>query len=213
MIIDFKQTDQSLIHLINSDIILGKLIHTIGEYSLNLNANYYLSLTQSIIGQQLSIKAKQTIWNRVLLLCNNKVTPENILSLTDKSLRDVGVSFRKISYIKGLSKKVSNETITFNDIEKKSNEDVLKLLTSINGIGNWTAEMFLIFSLGRLDVFAFDDIGLQRSIKWLYKLDEDLSHSTLEQISNKWAPYRSIASLYLWEIVNRTLIKTINPYF
>jgi DNA-3-methyladenine glycosylase II len=103
MVINFKLTDSCIVHLVNSDPLLGKVIEKIGDYSLELNENYYLKLTKSIVGQQLSLKAKETVWSRVEGICK-EITPHNILSVADEQLRAAGVSFAKISYIKGLSR-------------------------------------------------------------------------------------------------------------
>lgn len=194
-----------MIHLTNSDPKLAGLIKIIGDYSLNINEDYYLKLIQSIVGQQLSIKAKNTIWGRLELLCDN-ITPENISLIDDADLRGAGLSFAKISYIKGLSNQVIAGELDLNSFTSLSDDDIIKKLTAVKGIGIWTAEMFLIFSLGRHDVMSFDDVGLKRAIKWLYSLDNTPSPSEMKTISDSWKPYRSVASLYLWEIVNQVLI-------
>jgi len=177
-----------------------------------LNDDYYLKLVQSIVGQQLSIKAKETIWNRVESLCE-AITPKDILNISDIDLRNVGISYSKISYIKGLSQMIVDNNINFNNIKNYNDEEVLNLLTSVKGIGKWTAEMFLIFSLGRLDVFSVDDASLRRSVKWLYSFKENPTKSQLYTISKQWHPYRSIASLYLWAAVDRGLITQPPPIF
>jgi len=192
-------------YLINSDPLLAKLIKAVGSYTLELNDNYYIKLIQSIVGQQLSIKAKETIWSRVEALCEN-ITPINILNISDMSLRNAGISFSKISYIKGLSEKVIQQNLDFQNIESLSNDEIIKILTSVKGIGKWTAEMFLIFSLGRLDVMSLEDAGLRRAIKWLYSFNEPPSSLEVERISQLWKPYRSIASLYLWQAIDTSLI-------
>lgn len=205
MVLDFKLTDPCIVYLINSDPLLGKVIRKIGDYSLNINENYFLKLTKSIVGQQLSLKATETIWSRVEGLCE-EITPQNILSIPDEQLRAAGVSFSKISYIKGLSESILNDIIDLNHIKNLTNEDILQTLISIKGIGKWTAEMFLIFSLGRLDVFSVDDASLRRAIKWLYGFTENPTKAQMYSISKKWAPYCSIASLYLWASIDDGLV-------
>lgn len=194
-----------MLHLSNKDPILGKLISHIGDYELEINKNYFVRLISSIIGQQLSVKAADTIFTRVKNLCG-EITPQNILSIDDDKLRSTGVSRPKIKYIKHLSEEVINNRIDLNNLIFLSDEEVISELTKIKGIGRWTAEMFLIFSLGRLDVFSTADVGLRRAIKWLYNSDDSFDISILNEIIDNWKPYRSIASLYLWEVINIGLI-------
>lgn len=209
MVINFNLTDSCMVNLANSDPLLGKVIKRIGDYSLELSEDYYLKLIKSIIGQQLSLKAKETIWHRVESICE-EITPQTILSVKDTELRAAGISFAKISYIKGLSKEILNNRIDLENIELKHNQEILKILTGVKGIGRWTAEMFLIFSLGRLDVFSADDVSLRRAIKWLYGFNENPTKIEMIHISEKWNPYYSIASLYLWAAVDTGLINE-NP--
>ena len=129
-----------------------------------------------------------------------------MISLEDEKLREIGVSYSKIGYLKNLSSAVLNNEICLDNLEGIENEEIVKNLTKVKGIGQWTAEMFLIFCLGRRDVFSLGDGGLQRSIKWLYRLDEVPKRKQLMQISEKWKPYRTFASLYLWEAINKNLI-------
>lgn len=201
----FEEGDIYLSHLTKHDPVLGKLIANIGCYELELNDDYYLKLISSIIGQQLSVKAANTIFSRVKNLCNG-VSPQNIISLADDELRNAGVSRPKIKYIKHLSKEIINNRINLNSLFFLSDEEVVSELTKIKGIGRWTAEMFMIFSLGRLDIFSTSDAGLRRAIKWLYNVDDSIEISLLNGISDNWKPYRSIASLYLWESINKGLI-------
>lgn len=205
MILRFTKESPAILHLSLVDIQMSKLINRIGEYTLKLDKDYYLKLVNSIIGQQLSIKAKQTIWNRVESLCDN-INPQNILEIDNTSLRKVGVSYAKISYIKNLSQKVLSKQINFESLESLDNNEVIRILTSVKGIGNWTAEMFLIFSLGRLNVMSINDAGLRRSIKWLYNFNTQPSVSQIKRISEVWNPYQSVASLYLWKAIDSKLI-------
>lgn len=206
MILKYTRSSSEILHLSSVDHNLSRLINTIGDYSLELDKNYYLKLVKSIVGQQLSIKAKDTIWSRIEALYTN-VTPQTILNTDDASLRKAGLSFSKISYIKGLTEKVCSNEINLEIIDSLPNDDVIKLLTELKGIGNWTAEMFLIFSLGRLDVLSLDDVGIKRAIKWLYNFENTPTPIEITKISEPWKPFRSVASLYLWEIVNSGLVK------
>jgi len=189
--------------LIESDQRLGQLITFLGSVHIPLREDPFLSLTRSIIGQQISVKAAQTIFNRVLLLVD-ELTPQSLYDLSEEELRQAGVSKSKISYMKSLAENVLSNNINFSAFPQLNNEEIIKLLTKTKGIGNWTAEMFLIFSLGRLDVLSIADVGLQRAVKWLYNLDQSLDgRKCMWEMSVNWCPYYSAASHYLWEAINR----------
>ncbi|MEW9668245.1 DNA-3-methyladenine glycosylase [Ammoniphilus sp. 3BR4] len=201
--IELQVHDTNVQKLAQADPRLGKLIPIIGDITILLRDNSFKALTKSIIGQQLSVKAAGTIYDRVEALCHD-ITPESILSIEDTELRKAGVSMPKITYLKDLSEKVLSKEMDFHGLRQFGNDTVIILLTHIKGIGKWTAEMFLIFTLGRMDVLSLGDVGLQRSAKWLYNLgkNED-GKKCLKEKSSLWFPYHTIASLYLWEAVNK----------
>jgi len=160
---------------------------------------YFSDLAGAIVGQQLSAKAADTIWGRVLKLVDGDMAAEKILAVSDDALRQAGCSRNKIAYIKNIAQAVVDNTLDLENIKQNDNEEVIRQLTTIKGVGRWTAEMFLIFSLAREDVFAFGDIGLLNAINKLYcKSDVALSKEEVKTITETWAPYRSFASLYLW---------------
>lgn len=192
--------------LIELDYKLKEIIDLVGIIEIKLEQNYFLALCRSIVGQQLSNKVADVIWNRVLLLVENKVEPEKILSINDEDFRSKGVSYSKIKYMKNLSTAVINGEIHFDKFEQMSDEEIIKELTKVKGIGTWTAEMFLIFSLGREDVFSLGDAGLKNVVKSLYGFKDEPTKKDLIEINGKWSPYRTYASLYLWEMINRKLI-------
>lgn len=194
--------------LILLDPSLKKLIDTCGSIEIELSNDYFASLSSSIVGQQLSNKVADVIWNRVVSLMGGEPSPQKILSIEVEKLRGVGVSYSKIGYLKNLSNAVLNNKICLDGFKGMDNDEIIENLTAVKGIGQWTAEMFLIFSLGRCDVFSLGDGGLQKSVKWLYQLDEIPRRKQLMQISEKWMPYRTFASLYLWEAINRNLINS-----
>lgn len=200
-----KAHDSRVIALSKADNELYKLINIIGNYSVDLQTNYFESLVKKIIGQQLSVKSAGTIIGRVSNLCQNNFTPDILLKISDEKFRAAGVSHKKILYLKDLCIKIISGELNFDDIVYKEDDAVINNLIKVKGIGEWTAEMFLIFSLGRLDVLSFGDVGLQRGIRWLYKLDKNESID-FTNLKNRWSPYNTIASLYLWEIVNRNII-------
>ncbi|WP_286228332.1 DNA-3-methyladenine glycosylase family protein [Neobacillus mesonae] len=195
--------------LSDKDPILGKFISMIGELDLKKTQDYYTSLLRSIIGQQLSAKAAATIFARFTLLTNGDFTPSTILSLPDEEIRGIGISYPKIKYMKNLSQKVLDKEIDFDTLDQLDNQTVIAALTNVKGIGKWTAEMFLIFSLGRENVLSLLDVGLQRGAKWLYNSTDE---KILEIKGQNWEPYQSIVSLYLWEAVNRSLVTTYKSF-
>ncbi|MBI3190536.1 DNA-3-methyladenine glycosylase 2 family protein, partial [archaeon] len=160
--------------------------------------DYFNILVLSIANQQLSGKAAMTIYKRLRSLCNGKVTPERIFKLKPSTIRKAGFSYPKVSYIKDLSKKFMNREISPHRFHFQSDEEVLEELVKIKGIGRWTAEMFLMFSLGREDVFPADDLGIKKAISKIYGV-KDTSQKNLDNFSKRWKPYRSYASLYLWK--------------
>ncbi|HEX3043293.1 MAG TPA: DNA-3-methyladenine glycosylase [Bacillota bacterium] len=208
----FQRGDAILQTLSASDPILGGLIEKIGDYQLNLRSDCFPALVRSIIGQQLSVKAAGTIWLRTQDLCVSKgdgseFCPETILSLSEEALRGAGLSRTKVVYIKDLAQRVSAGELDFQTLRLLPNLEIINRLTAVKGIGTWTAEMFLIFSLGRLDVLSLKDLGLRRAIQWLYGLKQSPVERTMLKYGKKWAPYQTVASLYLWEVINRGLIK------
>jgi DNA-3-methyladenine glycosylase II len=192
--------------LCNYDNQLGDLISIIGEVQMKSSDDCFRDLVFFVIGQQLSIKATDSIITRFKGLLNYEITPAKILLFNDIDIRSIGVSNAKVTYIKGIAKASTDGNIDLTHIQELSNEKIIEQLTTIKGIGKWTAEMFLIFSLSRIDVFSLGDAGLQRAIKWLFEIDGDISAKQMTSISDKWKPYRSLASLYLWEVINRGYI-------
>lgn len=148
---------------------------------------YFGDLIDAIISQQLSGKAAKTIFNRVKEALNGKITPENVLEKEDQKFRDCGLSWAKIKYVKDLAQRTMDNELRIMDLDKLSDEEVIRELVAVKGIGPWTAEMFLMFSLARPDIFPKDDLGINKAMKKL-KLKN----------SDRWKPWRTIASWYLW---------------
>jgi DNA-3-methyladenine glycosylase II len=188
-----------LAHFKKSDPILYKASIAIEFQEINPVANHFLKLVRSIIGQQLSVKAASTIFSRFeKLFPKGKITPERILKMDKEKIRSCGVSYSKIEYIKDLSKKVVDKNLDLANIDTLDNKTVIEKLTMVKGIGPWSAEMFLMFSLARPDVFSTGDLGLKNAIKKLYKIDK-ISNEDLITISAKWSPYRTYACMILWQ--------------
>ena len=204
-ILRFQKNDEVLQALSKADEKINYLIRLIGDYTLELERDFFKALVQSIVGQQLSIKAAETIFARLENLCG-QVTPDRILSLSENELKSAGLSKKKIEYIKDLSEKVMSGAVDLEKLDSMDDEEVIRTLVQVKGIGRWTAEMFLIFSLGRPDIFSLQDFGLQLAVKGLYGLSDWPDKKTLDSISQRWKPYRTAASLYLWEAKNRGYI-------
>lgn len=200
----------AILALCEADDRLACLIRLVGELTLTASSSPFESLAMSIISQQLSAKAAGTIKARVKLIVP-AFTPELVLAADEADIRQCGVSFPKIRYIRDLSTKVIAGDLRLDALHKLDNEELLKQLTSVKGIGVWTAEMFMIFALGRQDVMSVGDAGLQRGARWLHQMDERKDGNYLGQIAPAWSPYRSFASLYLWRAVDMGFVDSGPP--
>jgi DNA-3-methyladenine glycosylase II len=188
-----------------ADDRLAWLIDRVGELTIVLNPDPFQSLALSIVGQQLSVKAASTIRERVRALAP-EFTPEALLAIDADTLRAAGLSRAKSASIHDLSSKALSRELDLDRLEEMDNEEIIRMASAVKGIGRWTAEMFLMFSLGRPDVLSVGDFGLQRSTKWLYGMEDRPDKKYLEQHGHKWEPYRSAASFYLWEAINQGII-------
>ena len=190
-----------LTHL-NKDKLLKSIIAAQQPYELVKKKGVYLHLCASIMSQQLNTKVATIIYNRFLDLYKNKrPTARQIVDTPIDTLKSIGLSNAKANYVQNVCRFFIEEKITDARLHKMSNEEVIKYLSRIKGVGQWTVEMILMFTLGREDVFAVDDLGIQNSIKKLYKL-ENLDKKALKEkmlrISGSWSPYRTYACRYLW---------------
>ena len=187
-------------HFKKVDPILHSVIEKVGVLGPKISDDYFLELCEIIINQQLSDKAAATIFARFKkLFPQEKITPQILLKLSDEKIRSCGTSKAKVSFLKDLAKKVIVEELRLDKLDKLSDELVIDQLTTIKGIGPWTAEMFLMFTLGREDVFSHGDLGLRNAIKKLYKFRNDPTKKQIEKIVNKWKPYRTYACRILWK--------------
>jgi DNA-3-methyladenine glycosylase II len=194
------KADAALSHLAASDSMMARLIQEHGPVSLTATDDYFFTLVEAIASQQLSSKAADTIINRVKALLPDHKTPnaESVLTVPDEALRGAGLSWSKVSYIKDLAERTASGSLPLDHIAQMDDEDVIQALVAVKGIGRWTAEMFLIFSLARPDVLAVDDYGLRAAMRDLYNLPELPKPATMRQLAEPWQPYRSYASLCLW---------------
>ncbi len=189
-------------YLSSVDPILKPVIDRAGTADFSPHKNYYQELVESIVSQQLSVKAARTIMNRFLELFSGDEfpAPDQILSKTIEEMRAVGLSRQKATYIQDLAVKVIEGTVKFNHLDSLSNDEVIAELTQIKGVGVWTVHMFLIFCMGRLDVLPTGDLGIKNGIYSLYNLKEKPSPEEMKKIAkkNRWHPYESVASWYVW---------------
>ena len=189
-------------HLMRRDPRLGAVIKAIGECGLaNVPAMPpFVALSYAIASQQLSVKAADTIFKRFCALFppNGVPDPERLLLLEADEIRAVGYSRSKVTFLKDLAERVSNQRLRLDELHRLSDGDARAALTSVKGVGRWTAEVFLVFRLGRLDVFPADDVGLVRAVQQVYGLRRKPSRERLLKIAEPWRPYRSVAAWYLW---------------
>ena len=193
-------------YLINTDEKLGKLIRYINKTELIIEEDGFKCIVKYIIGQQISDKARETIWQRICAIWKN-ITPEKILEIEDNELRRVGLSERKINYIKILASAVISKDINFYTFKELTNEEIVKKLTALKGIGQWTAEMYLIFSLGRENVLSKGDGTIRRTIQWMYDLKKLPSSEILLKYFSSWTQYATIVSSYLWKSIELGLVQ------
>jgi len=193
-------------HLKKCDPVLRAIIERVGPCRMEFGLPEFSSLAEAIVYQQLNGKAAVTIFNRFLELAGEPLTAAGILKLSDEQLRSVGLSKQKSSYIKDLAAKTASGALDFTRLRDLSDEEVIKHLTQVKGVGVWTAHMFLMFSLRRPDVLPTGDYGVQVAIKKHYKKRKLPKPEHMEKIARAWAPYRSVACWYLWRSLD---IKTV----
>lgn len=185
-------------HLKAADPKLGEEIEKRGFIKREVEEDIFLALVTSIINQQISNKAAFTVNNRLLGLVG-EITPENILKTSLEDIQKCGMSMRKAEYIYGVAKAVNDGMIDLEQLHDLSNEKVIKELTSLKGIGEWTAEMLLIHALERPDILSYKDLGIRRGLMKLHQLEE-LPPAEFEIFRSKYSPYGTVASIYLWQI-------------
>lgn len=199
-------TDQSVnfgeaaVVLRDCDPVLGKVIDCLDAHELTLQTDSFRALVESILCQQLATKAADAITKRFVELYPQRVfpSPEDVLSTPDETLRRVGISNQKARYLKDLATRCLDGTLTPSEYPTMSDEEIIAQLCKVKGIGRWTAEMFLIFSLGRPNVLPVDDFGVRKAVQRLYGLAELPSREQVREMGRKWEPHRTAATWYLW---------------
>ena len=191
--------DKAKKELSAKDNILSELIEQYDDLELISRGDLFYTLIRSIIGQQISVKAASTVWSRLSEKVG-EIIPENILSQSTDELRNCGLSGKKVEYIRGISE--SWNDYSNYEWEKMDDEEIVKKLIKLRGVGRWTAEMILIFTLLRPDIFPIGDIGMIRGIEKTYNSGEKMSMDEIYGISEKWKPWRTVACCYMWSAVD-----------
>jgi len=190
-------------YLMKSDPELIPLLDAFKIQDLQPETDYFKSLTRSIVYQQLSGKVAKTILDRFILLYKDKSypTPVDVINIDHEKLRSVGLSNSKAQYIKNIAHAFLDNPDTYDSLEKMDDQDIIDTLITIKGVGPWTAQMFLMFTLNRPDVFPVTDLGVQKGFKHYYKLSEMPTPGQMLKKSEQWAPYRTVVSLYFWRLL------------
>ena len=184
-------------HLMKKDRVMKRLIPQFGEACLQTRGDAFVTLARSVVGQQISVKAAQTVWNRFALL-PKQITAANVLKLKVDDMRAAGLSVRKVEYLVDLALHFDSGAVHVETWETMDDEAIIAELIAIRGIGRWTAEMFLIFHLMRPNVLPLDDVGLLNGISKNYFSGDTVSRSDAREVAAAWAPYCSVATWYIW---------------
>ena len=186
------------------DPILRKLIKKYKRGFLSTRNNPFFSLCRTIVGQQISTKAADSIWCKFEIKCNKHIIPNTVLKLSSRSLKSAGLSRQKVSYLKNIAKSFKNKSFNVNELKKMSDEEAINYIIRLKGLGVWSAEMFLMFNLNRPDIFPLQDIGLLRAISKNYKISYPPSKRFLDKISKLHAGYRTVFTWYMWRSIDPT---------
>ncbi len=197
---------KAILHLKNSDPVMRSIIERIGPCKLQFGEPVFHSLAEAIVYQQLNGKAAVTIFKRFAALAGDPLTPEGILKLTPETMRAVGLSKQKTSYLFDMAERAHRGELDFSRLPTMSDDEVIKHLTQVKGVGVWTAHMFLMFTLRRPNILPTGDYGVRTAIMKHYKKRKLPKPELMERIAKPWAPYRSVACWYLWQSLD---VKTI----
>ena len=206
-IITLNMNTLSVQYLCRKDKRLAKVISMVGAITYAPHSDGYSFLVHEIIEQMLSVKAGQKIYDRLEALCDGEISPGRIALLSDDEIRSIGTSQSKVSYIRNITNAIIEGELNLDELAHMSDAEVIAMLTKIRGIGNWTAKMYLIFVLNRLDVLPTEDVAFLQGYRWAYKTD-DCSRKSVEQKCKKWKPYSSIAARFLYRALDMGLTKS-----
>ncbi len=198
-----NMANHDAVGFLKQDPKLSRIIDFVGEYQITKRNNHLAVLVESIISQQLATAAAVAIFTRFKKLYPRFPTAKQILDTKNAKLREVGLSGMKIEYLKDLAQKIEDKKLRIKSLPKMADAEVIEHLTQVKGIGRWTAEMFLIFSLGRLDVLPSGDLGLRKGIQIAFSMDQLPKPKEVDEIGSRWKPYRSAATWYLWKSLQK----------
>lgn len=205
----FAYDDSHIAHLAKRCPKLGEAIAHIGKIEREVNPDLFSELMRTIIGQQISAKAIATIWGRMQALLGD-ITPETVANIDSDSLQSIGVSFRKVEYMQAIAKEILAKNIDLNTLHTLSDEEVKAKLSSFRGIGEWTAEMLMIFSMNRHNVLSYGDLAIHRGLRMLYR-HREITPALFAKYQRRFSPYNSVASLYLWQIAGGAMPDLTDP--
>ena len=188
--------------LSKKDPVLKKIIKKFNKGFLTTRKDPFFSLCRTIIGQQISTKAADSIWLKFEKKCNKKILPKKVLKLPSSSLKGAGLSRQKINYLKNIARSFNNKTFNIKDLRRMDDEQAINYITQLKGLGIWSAQMFLMFNLNRPDIFPTKDIGLIRAISKNYKTSYPPSERFLNKISKMHSGYRSVFTWYMWRSID-----------
>lgn len=205
----FQYGQREMDYLSRKDKKMAAVIARLGPLRRRVMPDLFASLLRAITGQQVSTAAQRTIWGRVGALLG-EVTPERVLALAPEELRAAGLSARKVEYMRGIAQQVRGGALDLEALEHMEDAEVCRRLASLRGIGVWTAEMLLLFSLRRPDILSYDDLGIRRGLRMLYR-HRELPRERFERYRRRFSPYGSVASLYLWAVAGGALPELDDP--
>jgi len=188
--------------LSKKDSVLRKIIKKYNKGFLTSRNNPFFSLCRTIVGQQISTKAADSIWAKFEKKCKKKIKPKIVLKISSRNLKKAGLSRQKVSYLKNIAKAFKNKSFDINKLKKMNDYEAISYITKLKGLGVWSAEMFLMFNLNRPDIFPIKDIGLLRSISKNYKVSYPPSKRFLNKISKLHSGYRTVSTWYLWRDID-----------
>ena len=186
------------------DPVLGGIIKKYKKGFLTTRNNPFFSLCRTIVGQQISTKAADSIWSKFERKCKKSIIPNKVLKLSTRTLKSAGLSRQKVSYLKNIAKAFKNKSFDIRELKKMNDEEAINYVTKLKGLGVWSAEMFLMFNLNRPDIFPIQDIGLLRAISKNYKTSYPPSKRFLDKISSLHAGYRTVFTWYMWRSIDPT---------
>jgi DNA-3-methyladenine glycosylase II len=189
---------EAIEHLRRSDPILAGIIERVGDYAIQFREPDFETLVKSIVYQQLSGRVASVIFGRLTAAAGGRLTPENVLKLRPARMRALGLSTQKTAYIRDLARHTRDGVLLFEELSGVADDEVIRRLTQVKGIGVWTAHMFLIFALQRPDILPTGDLGVRNAMRKAYGLAELPSPALMEEMARAWRPYCSVASWYLW---------------